>query len=776
MADNLCSIDLSATNVIDLAYTLGERRTKHSCRGYFLASQSSMKEDFQVEKFKWLTPSHSPVRYSLAFVFTGQGAQWAQMGKELIEEFPTFRQSITQLDAILQHLPHPASFSILDVILQPAETSEVNQVSKSQPTCTAIQIALVDLIHHWGIRPTSVVGHSSGEIAAAYAANVISAAEAITIAYYRGYVIEKLTDSSSGAMLATALSPPDAESKIRSLGLDDHIRIACKNSPESVTISGDAPAIEHMHNHCQDNDVFSRKLVTDGRAYHSHHIGKIGHEYDNILRGGLASLPAREYSAHDIEWVSSLTGEYVRESVPTSYWRQNAESPVLFCDAVERLVENKNVHFIEIGPHRALQLPIRQTMKALGREMSEYQYSSLMARKCDSLRSSLDCVAELFLHGHDVDFGHINRVGRLGVDFHSQPRQGKVIPNLPPYPWTYNNLLWNEPRASREFRNRKHKRHELLGSQIPGANAFQIVWRNLLSLHDVPWMRDHRLGQETVFPAAAYIAMALEAVRQVTVQEVFGFSIHQLRILKGLVLPDDTHNSRVELITSIRPYKISSTNISDTWFEFDISSIQDQSSTLHAFGYVGSNPHSFLPEVEAVHHIMHSEAQSTHHWYKQLVRMGMNFGPKFQSLEHVRSAQHGDKFHSQASIQCPELSTKESETQLDYLIHPIIIDALLQTAIYPVTCDPLQGALTRVPLSIGSADFRAFDSKLQFPGQTAFATSQKFGFGSVMSNCQLGAGPSFAQIQDLYFGPYEAASRREISSNRYPILRSEPCR
>ncbi|OQE18226.1 hypothetical protein PENSTE_c018G07178, partial [Penicillium steckii] len=763
---------------VDLAYTLGERRTKHSCRGYFLASQPSLKEDLRIENFKEATSSENLVEYALALVFTGQGAQWAQMAKELVEEFSSFRESITQLDTILQHLPHPAPFSVMDVILQPVETSEINQVRKSQPTCTAVQVALVDLLRRWGIQATSVVGHSSGEIAAAYASNFISAAEAITIAYYRGYVIENLTDPYSGAMLATGFTPQEAENKIQSLRLQDNIRVACKNSPQSVTISGDAPAIEQLHSHCQDNGIFARKLATDGRAYHSHHIGRIGHEYDSLLLEGLGSLPKRtketEPATRHTEWVSSLTGEYIQESVPSSYWRWNAESPVLFHDAVERLVKDKKVHFLEIGPHRALQLPIGQIMEGLGRGMSEYQYSSMIVRKSDSLLSSLNAVAELFVHRQNIDLGRVNRVECPQLNSQSQLPQGQVVPHLPPYPWNYSKLLWSEPRASREFRNRQHMRHELLGSQIPGVNAFHTVWRNLLSLNDLPWIRDHRLGNDSVFPGAAYIAMALEAARQVTVKEVFEFSIRRLRILKGLVLADDERDSRVEVITSIRPHKISSTNISETWFEFEISSVQDDSFTLHALGDVGSNAQHVLPEIDVISHTADSEAQSVQSWYDQLPEIGMNFGPGFQSLERACNARQGDRFYSQASIKPSELHTKDNE----YMIDPITIDALFQTAIYSVTGDPSQNVLAKVPLSIESAHFRPLDPNLQLEDRVAFATSEKVGFDSVISSCQLGTGSCFAQIQDVHFGPYEAAKQKqEVSNERHPILRSvwKPC-
>lgn len=768
MARNLSSVDLAGMNVVDLAYTLGERRTKHISRGYFLASQSTMEEDLQYENFRSTRPGGVPVNLPIGFVFTGQGAQWAQMGKELFEEFPTFKKSIMSLDSTLKELPHPPSFSILDVILEPAETSQINQVNKSQPACTAIQVALVQLLRGWGIKPVGVVGHSSGEIAAAYAAGFITAAEAISIAYYRGYAIEKLTDSSSGAMLATAFSKAVAEEEIEKLGLSRWIRVACVNSPESVTISGDAPAIDNLHEYCQEKSVFTRKLATDGRAYHSHHIAAIGREYDDLLQNGLASLPREELPDQNVEWVSSLTGEKIQERTPASYWRQNAESPVLFSQALEGLVKDKKLHLIEIGPHPALQMPVKQIMGGLGRGENEFQYSPVMLRRKHSVRSLLTCMAELFLNGHEIDFGRVNYVE--ASDTNDKPRrpQGKVIPNLPPYPWTYDKMLWSESRASSEFRNRRHMRHELLGSQIPGTNAYQTIWRNLLSVSDVPWIQDHKLGQDIVFPGAGYIAMALEAARQVGSPDAPGFSFRQIRILKALVLSSGSQDVRTEVITSIRPMKISATTISDSWFEFDISSVQDNSPTLHATGLVGLDQDSKIPAMEAFSQPMESDSQPTRTWYNRLGQAGMNFGPSFQSLSEFQSTKRGDILCSRASIKPLEA---EPGIPSEYTIHPITIDALFQAALQPVISDSRHGLTGKVPVSIASARFSASQSKREESSLFANAASRVLGFGSVMSSCELRNDLALAQITDLQFVTYQVVSQEENAGERHPILR-----
>ncbi|EPS35535.1 hypothetical protein H072_11029 [Dactylellina haptotyla CBS 200.50] len=186
------------------------------------------------------------------------------------------------MDSILQELPHAPKWSLKDILCEPKATSRVTDPKYSQPACTAIQIALVLLLESWGIMPEAVVGHSSGEIAAAFAAGFISLAQAITIAYYRGYVVDG--NAFDGAMIAAGLSEEEADSMIEELHLVGQIRVACINSPTSVTISGDNSAIDIILQELQKKNLFGRKLQTQGRAYHSHHMLQFGDKYEELLK------------------------------------------------------------------------------------------------------------------------------------------------------------------------------------------------------------------------------------------------------------------------------------------------------------------------------------------------------------------------------------------------------------------------------------------------------------------------------------------------------------
>ena len=280
-------------NVVDLARTLGTRRSKLSERGYALAGQKTLGEDLQADVFQNRTPGKSYSAHPFAFVFTGQGAQWPEMGKELITEFASFKRSIQELDSVLQKLPERPEWTLEQAILEPFATSQINHVTRSQPVCTAVQIALVELLSKWGVTPKAVIGHSSGEIAAAYASGRLTSTQAIIVAYYRGYVVGKSKYKTPGAMMAASLSKDQADTEIEQLGLTGSILVACINSSESVTISGDESGIDALWHSLTQREIFARKLNTNGRAYHSQHMKPLGQEYEDLLEKNIGLPVAR---------------------------------------------------------------------------------------------------------------------------------------------------------------------------------------------------------------------------------------------------------------------------------------------------------------------------------------------------------------------------------------------------------------------------------------------------------------------------------------------------
>lgn len=215
----------------NLAFTLSERRSHMRYRSFLIANGDG--EGASGQPAGITSGDGTAETPPIVFVCTGQGAQYPGMAKELLQSNPSFAATIRSLDEMLQAVPERPNWTLEETILDSVSANQVHHVTRSQPLCTAVQIALIDMLAGWGVRPVSTVGHSSGEIAAAYAAGFLSAKQAILTAYYRGYAVDKLT--TSGRMMAVGSSSEDAASLIRDKGLENQVRVSCVNSPKSVT-------------------------------------------------------------------------------------------------------------------------------------------------------------------------------------------------------------------------------------------------------------------------------------------------------------------------------------------------------------------------------------------------------------------------------------------------------------------------------------------------------------------------------------------------------------
>jgi acyl transferase domain-containing protein len=250
--------------IVDLAYTLGAHREHLPFRTFLVTGDKITEGSTRVK------PNG---KQTVNFAFSGQGAQWVGMGKELLSKYPLVLENIRQLDSALQRLPDGPSWFIETVLLA-ADSATKHEISKkrtirfakaefAQPLCTALQIIIVNLLRSWGITPGAVVGHSSGEIAAAYAANAITQDEAIIAAFYRG--LNTKLQTKLGGMAVVGLGREGVTSF-----LIDGVVVGCENSPSSVTLSGDVEPLEKVLEKIKQHlpGTFTRTLDVE-MAYHS---------------------------------------------------------------------------------------------------------------------------------------------------------------------------------------------------------------------------------------------------------------------------------------------------------------------------------------------------------------------------------------------------------------------------------------------------------------------------------------------------------------------------
>jgi len=634
----------------DLAYTLSSRRDHLPHRAYCIVTGPDLTE--------FVTADRSKQVPRLNFVFTGQGAQWPAMGKELIETFPTFREDIVQLGNVLSDLSNPPSWNLLEELVRERGESLVNKAEFSQPLCTAVQVALVNLLRLLNIAPSGVVGHSSGEIGAAYAAGALTSEEAIAVAYYRGLATKQSTRK--GAMAAIGLNQAEAR-----LYLENGVVIACDNSPQGVTMSGDEDALDRIMEHItlDDAEVFTRRLKTDGMAYHSHHMAEIGPIYEDLLK------PIIKGRAPSLEFFSTVTGKLTEGStLGPRYWRQNLESPVQFYPAVRSMLASgtSDQLFLEIGPHSALAGPLRQIFKA-STSKARLVYSPSLVRGKNARQCILDTCGQLFLQG-------------TPLTFQSLTTGSSMLTDLPIYPWNHETSYWSENRAVKDWRMRKFPKHELLGSRILEGNDVEPVWRNMLRLKDTLWLGGHKVYGDVVFPFAGYIAMVGEAVRQLT--EIDAFTIRNLNVKTAMVVQD----SPVEIITSLRKSK--TTVESDKgWYEFTIISHNGSMWAEHCDGEIRAGEFdSSIYEQEKLTDPLPRKVPSP---YDLFHSVGLHYDGSFRGLVDV-SAMPGKKT-SIGSLKTP--ATMDSP----YALHPATMDQCLQL-LGMASCEGLSRHLQRIPL------------------------------------------------------------------------------
>jgi len=269
----------------------------------------------------------SPAAPRIIGIFTGQGATWATMGKGLVGSSAFVRTIIVRLDNALRSLPEAdrPHWSLNEELMVEAEKSRINEATHSQPLTTAIQIMLVDLLAISGLRFAAVVGHSSGEIAAAYAAGWIPAEDAIRIAYYRGLHCKHAGTNGGvpGGMIATHMTPAAAKEFCALPEYSGRLVVAAYNSPSSVTLSGDIGAVDQALVTLQSQDISARRLLVD-KAYHSPHMKPCVEPYLESLHQLRMTVKIPGFDAP--AWFSSaVKGKRIDspDVLKPSYWIDN---------------------------------------------------------------------------------------------------------------------------------------------------------------------------------------------------------------------------------------------------------------------------------------------------------------------------------------------------------------------------------------------------------------------------------------------------------------------
>ncbi|ORY71044.1 polyketide synthase 3 [Pseudomassariella vexata] len=492
----------------------------------------------------------APKSLRILGIFTGQGAQAARMGCALLEHCKLFKESIIACEEALKCIPEPPPWSLSEELAADATKSRVSEAKFSQPLCTAIQIGLVDLLRACGIKFSAVVGHSSGDIGAAYAAGLLTRKDAMGISYYRGHVahLARGDAGESGGMMAAAM-PFDAASALCSEPrFKNRINVAASNSPSSVTLSGAKDAIVEMKEHLDRINIQARALQVDV-AYHSHHMlacadAYLGHLKQLDIR---IQTPPTDQECH---WYSSVRANTnilerpFESGLEAQYWVDNMVQPVLFSEAVKLAVQVVSARFsaaMEIGPHPALKGPVNQTFK----QSIDYtpQYTSCLSRGNDDIETFSEMLAMIWtIDPSSIDFASWRKAFGLAA-------QPQVLKNLPPYAWDHTQIHWRESRVVRNYRLGKQPPHDLLGRLWNDAQ-YEHTWRNIFQLKEMPWVKGHVFQGQVLFPATGYISLAVDAAKAfITGRPIKLVEVLDMAIPTALVIGE---GDEVEVLFTIR--------------------------------------------------------------------------------------------------------------------------------------------------------------------------------------------------------------------------------
>lgn len=376
----------------------------------------------------------------------------------------------------------------------------------------------------------------------------------------------------------------------------------------------------------------------------------VGQLYDSLVANHLKTQQPR------IPFFSTVAEKQLHkaEDFGSHYWRQNLESPVWFNQGFTSLLESdvgKDAIYLEVGPHSALAGPIKQIYRA---QNASNPYLSVLTRGSNGLVSFLSCVGELYSRG-------------VNITYPLPSIKPKALYDLPLYPWHHTESWWSESRSMKASRFQKFPPHDLVGVRTIESSDLEPVWRNVLRLGDVPWLRDHCVGSDIVFPAAGYIAIAGHAVWQIT--GLKDFTVRAVSFKTAMVLDEVLPT---EIITRLQPQRLTN-SLNSKFFEFSIQSHNGSTWTQHCSGLVAggqASPRS-QPTVTSYSRVVDSKR-----WYRAMSKAGLRYGPRFTGLDGITA--------SVSDNAASAVVRDNTDPESPYALHPTTIDYILQLSLVAI--------------------------------------------------------------------------------------------
>jgi mycoketide-CoA synthase len=569
----------------------------------------------------------------VAFVFPGQGSQWADMAVELLETSPEFAARIRECAAALTPF---VDWSLPDVLYGRDGAPGLDRVDVVQPVLWAVMVSLAEVWRSAGITPSAVVGHSQGEIAAMCVAGGLSLEDGARIVALRSQALTDL--SGRGGMVSVPQPLEQVEERLAKW--DGALSVAAVNGPSSVVVSGDADALDALLAECAAENVRARRIEVD-YASHSAHVEEIRARLDDVL------APIRPRTA-DVPFYSTVDpGRLDTAEAAAGYWYRNLRRTVLFEPAIRALLNDGFDAFVEVSPHPVLVVGIQETVET---QPAPAVVTGTLRRDHGGLPRFLQSLGNLWVRGVEPDWARLFAgAGRVDLPTYAFQRERY---------WPRTTAV----AADAAGLGLGDAGHPLLGATVDLPETGGLAFAGRLSVASQPWLADHVVSGLILLPGTAFVEMAIRAG-----DEVGCDLLEELTLQAPLVLPE---RGGVHLrVTVGEPDEDERRAL--TMFSRAEDAAPDEPWTRHAVGTLasGARPGSFgvrqWPPAGA-------EAVDPEDVYAGFAAMGVTYGPAFRGLRAAWRS--GDEVFAEVAL--PEETEADARS---FALHPALLDAALHS-------------------------------------------------------------------------------------------------